>query len=255
MPRRPRIDMVGFYHLVNRGVDKRVTFKDTDDFDYFLELLCAASLIYEVNVHSYVLMTNHYHLLIETTKENLSKYMKHINASYSIYFNKKYKRTGHLWQGRFKSWFVTDDTYLYALVAYIEYNPVKAKITSEMGQYKYSSYIAFSEQEKAIECLKESFVFKMYEDVKERLEFIEFAHNERILDEIKKASNLVVSSIKEKTLDTTKLKSDLLKTDNIQERNQVIYKASQDGFSQHKLALIVGISQSQINRIIKKCRV
>ena len=89
MPRRPRLDVIGYYHIVNRGVDKRIVYKNDEDFKHFLELLCSASLIYEVKVHSYVLMSNHYHLLIETSQENLSKYMKHINAYYAMYFNKK----------------------------------------------------------------------------------------------------------------------------------------------------------------------
>ena len=255
MPRRPRIDMVGNYHIVNRGVDKRVIYKNEEDFHCFLELLCSASLVYEVKVHSYVLMSNHYHLLIETSKDNLSKYMKHINASYAIYFNKKYKRSGHLWQGRFKSWYVTDEAYLYALVAYIEYNPIKAKMIKKLGQYKYSSYLAFSEQEEVIECLKESFVFKMYENVNERLEFIEYAHDERVLGEIKKASSLVIGPRKDKQLDTKRIEKDLLKANDLEERNSVIYEANKEGFSQHRLAIITGVSQTQINRIIKKQRV
>ncbi len=254
MPRRPRIDIVGTYHLVNRGVDRRVTFKDHDDFTYFLNLLCAASKIYGIRVHSYVLMSNHYHLLVETTQENLSKYMKHINASYSIYFNKRHKRTGHLWQGRFKSWFVTNEAYLYALIAYIEYNPIKAHMTQTIGEYKYSSSFAFSGKEEAITCLKESIVFEMYNDIKERLEFIAFAHDERVLDEIKKASNLVVTSIKEKKIDAAKIKSEFHKAKTIQERNHIIVEANRNGVSQHKLATIVGLSQSQINRIVQKNR-
>jgi len=255
MPRRPRLDMVGYYHIVNRGVDKRVVYKDKEDYEHFLELLCSASLIYDVKVHSYVLMSNHYHLLIETSQENLSQYMKHINASYAIYFNKKYKRSGHLWQGRFKSWYVTDESYLYALVAYIEYNPVKAKMVKTLGIYEYSSYLAFSEERESISCLKNSLVFEMYSNVVERLEFIEFSYNERILQEITKASNLVISAVKIKKLDEKKLRKELAKVKNLSERNVVVYNASKEGFSQHSLADIVGLSQTQISRVIKKHRV
>ena len=255
MPRRPRIDMVGHYHIVNRGVDRKIVYKEKEDFEQFLDLLCNASQVYDVIVHSYVLMDNHYHLLVETTKENLSQYMKHINASYAIYFNRKYKRSGHLWQGRFKSWYVTDEAYLYALVAYIEYNPVKAKIVKKLGLYRYSSYLAFSEQVEPISCLKNSLIFVMYSELTERLDFIDAAHDERILEEIKKSSNLVVSSIKEKKLDVKKLQRKLEKAKTIAERNQYIYKAQQEGFSQHKLAEVIGLSQTQISRIIKKNRV
>jgi len=78
---------------------------------------------------------------------------------------------------------------------------------------------------------------------------------ERILDEIKKASSLVISSIKERKLDIKKLEKEFQKAKNIEERNSIIYRANQKGFSQHKLATIVGVSQTQINRIIKKQRV
>jgi len=89
MPRRPRVDMAGYYHIVNRGVEQRITYKENDDYVIFLEMLCTACKLSDVKLHGYVLMSNHYHLLIETTQENLSKFMKHINASYAIYFNKK----------------------------------------------------------------------------------------------------------------------------------------------------------------------
>ena len=255
MPRQPRVDMVGAYHIVNRGVDRRVIYKDDEDHKIFLKILCDASIIHEVKVHAYVMMTNHYHLLIETSKENLSNYMKHINASYAIYFNKKYKRSGHLWQGRFKSWFVTQESYLYALTAYIEYNPIKARMVKKLGEYKYSSYIAFSEKEKAIACLQSSFVFEKYPNVTDRVEFIQYAHDERILDEIKKASNLVVTSIKDKKPNINKLEKELKKVKDVNERNKLIFKANKEGFSQHLLSKVIGISQSQIGRIVLKQRV
>ena len=255
MPRRPRVDMVGAYQIVNRGVDRRVIYKDDEDHQAFLQILCDASMLYDVKVHAYVMMRNHYHLLIETSKENLSNYMKHINASYAIYFNKKYQRTGHLWQGRFKSWFVTQESYLYALVAYIEYNPIKAKIVKKLGEYKYSSYPAFSEQVEPISCLRSSLVFEKYPNITERIEFIQYAHDERILDEIRKASNLVVTSIKEKKTNIHKLEKELKKVKDIQERNKLIIEANKEGFSQHLLSKVTDLSQSQVGRIILKDRV
>ena len=254
MPRRPRVDMAGFYHVVNRGVDRRVIYKDDEDHKTFLQILCDASTLYEVKVHAYVMMGNHYHLLIETSKENLSQYMKHVNASYAIYFNKKYKRTGHLWQGRFRSWFVTQESYLYALIAYIEYNPIKAKMVKKLGEYKYSSYIAFSEKEQAIACLQSSLLFEKYPNVSERIEVIEYAHDERILEEIKKASNLVITSVKENKPNIKALEQALKKVKSLDERNKLIIKANKAGLSQHLLSKIVGISQSQIGRVVMKER-
>jgi len=254
MPRRPRIDMVGDYHIVNRGVEQRVVYKEHEDYEEFLNILCTACQLYDVQLHGYVLMSNHYHLLIETKTENLSRFMKHINASYAIYFNKKYKRSGHLWQGRFKSWYVTDAAYLYALIGYIENNPLKAKMVKKLGDYLYSSYGAFSEMVMPLPCMKASFVFIEFPDVKERIEFLHYANDERVLDEIKKASNLVMTSIKSKDLDLDNLCVMFLKVDNNKERNQKIYEAYQLGYSQHSISKCIGISQPHVNRIVKQER-
>ena len=94
----------------------------------FEGLMCFYAKNYDVTIHNYCLISNHYHILIEIQSENLSKFMRQLNMNYSIFFNKKNKRVGHLWQGRFKSWFVTDDAYLYTLMCYIEQNPRKANM-------------------------------------------------------------------------------------------------------------------------------
>ena len=252
MPRRPRVEMVGYYHILNRGVEQRVVYKTPEDFEMFLEILCNACTLYRVTLHAYALMNNHYHLLIETTQENLSKYMKHVNASYVIYFNRKYKRSGHLWQGRFKSWYVTDESYLYTLIRYIENNPIKAKIVKDLGIYRYSSYRAFVETDPILTCMKESFVFKTFQDKNERELFLQSAMDEKLLSEMKKASNLVVTSVKEKVLTPQKLQKMFAKTDTNADRNKTILKAYNEGYSQHTIATSLGLSQPYINRIIKK---
>ena len=254
MARRPRIDMAGYYHVVNRGVEQRIVYKDDEDFETFLTLLCSGCQLYGVHLHGYVLMSNHYHLLIETTQENLSGFMKHLNASYAIYFNKKHKRSGHLWQGRFKSWYVTDEAYLYTLISYIENNPVKAKMVEKLGEYKYSAYLAFIEAAKPIKCLQSSFMFENFSDKQERVEFFECAVDERLLEEIKKASNLVVTSVKTNTLDPKKLKAMLTNIHDNSQRNKQILKAYNEGYSQYAIAQCLDISQPYVNRIIKKER-
>jgi len=247
--------MVGYYHIVNRGVDQRVIYKDNEDFVMFLKILCTACQLYRVQLHGYVLMRNHYHLLIETKEENLSKFMKHINASYAIYFNKKYKRSGHLWQGRFKSWYVTDVSYLYTLINYIENNPLKAKIVKNVSEYRHSSYQSFVEIVKPIECLKESFVFQEFPNQKDREEFLQSVVDESMLEEIKKASNLVVTSVKEKILSPAKLKKIFKKVKDNSDRDVKIYQAYNEGYSQHAIAEYLGLSQPYINRIVKRMRI
>lgn len=254
MPRRPRIEMVGYYHIVNRGVEQRIIYKEHEDYEIFLEMLCTANKIYDVQLHGYVLMNNHYHLLIETTRENLSKFMKHINASYAIYFNKKYKRSGHLWQGRFKSWYVTDEVYLYTLISYIHNNPVKAKIVNNTEEYRYSSYLAFIEEVEPIACLRNSFIFTEFQDKNVRKAFLQSTTDDSILHEIKKASNLVVTSVNEKTLSPQRLQEIFTNIVDNKDRNNKIYQATNEGYSQHTIAVYLGISQPYVNRIVKKMR-
>jgi len=86
MPRRPQIEIAGYYHIANRGVEQRNVFLEADDYEYFEELLCFYLESYNVTLHNYCLMSNHYHLLIEVHEQNLSKFMKQLNANYAIYF-------------------------------------------------------------------------------------------------------------------------------------------------------------------------
>jgi len=254
MPRRPRIDMVGYYHIVNRGVEQRVVYNDHADFTHFLELLCSGCQLYNVQLHGYVLMHNHYHLLIETKDENLSRFMKHLNASYAIYFNKKYKRSGHLWQGRFKSWYVTNEAYLYTLIGYIENNPIKAHMVQKLGEYPYSSYNTLVGDCEDIMCLQHSFLFDTFKTKEERIEFLQLSVDEHLLDEIKKASNLVVTSVKIKQLSVPDLKLMFKGKIDTKQRNSIVLKAYAIGYSQHTIAQCLDVSQPYINKIIKKSR-
>jgi len=128
MARKKRMESIGFYHIVNRGVERRAIYMNDDDCIQFLEILQESAEVYNFEVYSYVLMDNYYHLLIKTSALNLSLLMRQINSRYSMYFNRKYKRVGPLWQGRFKSWYVYDERYLKSLVKYIEFNPIKANM-------------------------------------------------------------------------------------------------------------------------------
>lgn len=180
--------------------------------------------------------------------------MKHLNASYAIYFNKRYTRSGHLWQGRFKSWYVTDEAYLYTLVGYIENNPVKAKIVPALGLYKHSSYLSFIEQEEPIPCLTNSFLFTDIPDVDEREALLKSSVDERLLEEINKASKLVITSVGEKKLDLTKLQEMFEKTMNHAKRDETVFLAYKRGYSQYQIAKELEFSQAYINKIIKKMR-
>lgn len=144
MARPIRIEFEGaVYHVTSRGNERRKIFFSRKDYEKFKEYVGEAKEKYRFILHGYVLMTNHYHLLIETPEKNLSKIMHHINSSYTTYTNVKRKRSGHLFQGRFKAIVADKDSYLLELSRYLHLNPVRAKIAERPEDYPYSSYKAY----------------------------------------------------------------------------------------------------------------
>src|SRR5206468_4237132 len=104
MARPLRISLIGgWYHLTARGNERRAIFRDDTDYEHFLSLLAQMVSQYGFQLHTYVLMPNHYHLLIEISQDNLSRGMQWLNVSYSQWFNRRHQRVGHLLQGRFGS--------------------------------------------------------------------------------------------------------------------------------------------------------
>ncbi|MBW2410699.1 MAG: transposase [Deltaproteobacteria bacterium] len=145
MARPLRIEYPGaYYHVISRGIGRESIYRNYIDREKFLAYLETASERFSIVIHTYCLMRNHYHLLLETPESNLSQSIQWLNVSYATYFNKKHKRSGHLFQGRFKAILVDADRYLKQLSRYIHLNPVKAKIVDSPGQYRWSSYPAFA---------------------------------------------------------------------------------------------------------------
>ncbi len=141
MSRPLRIEYPGaFYHVTARGNEQKDVFKSRKDRQQFLSYLESAVLRYGAAIHTYCLMNNHYHLLLETPAGNLSQIMHHINGAYSTYFNVKRKRFGHLFQGRYKAIVVEADEYATELSRYIHLNPVRAGIVATPVEYEWSSY-------------------------------------------------------------------------------------------------------------------
>ncbi len=144
MARPLRIEYPGaYYHVINRGLERRDIFKNNKDYEYFLLLLNKLSLKYNLIVHSYCLMTNHYHLYLETPNGNLSKIMRQLDGIYTQAFNHKYNRVGPLMQGRYKAVLIDKDSYSLELSRYIHLNPVRAKMVDSPEKYQWSSYGAF----------------------------------------------------------------------------------------------------------------
>jgi len=141
MARKTRIEFGNaLYHVITRGNQKQNIFQDDADFSKYLAILSAYQERYGFILHSYVLMSNHLHILIETPKAPLSKIMQGINQSYTMYFNRKYNTVGHLFQGRYKAILCDRDRYQLSLVKYIHLNPVRAGIVETPEEYRWSSH-------------------------------------------------------------------------------------------------------------------
>jgi putative transposase len=128
------------YHIINRGNRRDDIFHDEFDFTKMLELLQSAKEKFDIKIYAYCLMSNHYHLVVYTKyAQSLSVCMQWLGTSYVRYYNKCYKISGHLWQGRYKSFIVQEDNYLLMLMKYVEANPKRAKMVKDASEYRYSS--------------------------------------------------------------------------------------------------------------------
>ncbi len=163
MARPLRIEYPGeFYHVMHRGNRGSAIFKSKRDREKLFEYFDKAVERFHIKIHTYCLMTNHYHLLVETPQPNLSQAIKWINGSYAMYFNRKRKLSGHLFQGRFKAVLVDADEYLKHLSRYIHLNPVRAGIVESVKDYPWSSYPCFSGYKKAPEWLETQWLLSLF---------------------------------------------------------------------------------------------
>ena len=144
MPRRPRVIVPNTpQHLIQRGNNRQACFYADEDYQFYLEWLKEHADKTECCVHAYVLMTNHVHLLVSTEKTDaVGAMMKALGQRYVQYINKTYKRSGTLWEGRYRSCPIQAETYLFSCQRYIELNPVRANMVNHPAEYKWSSYAA-----------------------------------------------------------------------------------------------------------------
>ena len=141
MARPLRIEFAGaLYHVTSRGDGREDIYLDDADRQLFMAVLGEVCRLFNWSVHAWCLMTNHYHLLVETPDSNLSRGMRYLNGVYTQRFNRKHSRVGHVFQGRFKAILVEKEAYLLELVRYIVLNPVRAGIVRSAEEWSWSSY-------------------------------------------------------------------------------------------------------------------
>ncbi len=252
MPTRLRVDLAGYHHVINRGVNRSIVFDHYDDKEMFLQIINKSATIGKVTLHDYCIMDNHYHLLIETKKENISTFMRIVNANYAKYYNKKYKRSGRLWQDRYKSRYITCEDYLYTLIRYIEYNPIEAGISKKVTHYPFTLASLIFRAKETYPCSKESLLIKEF-DIKTLHEFLDSSLTEEELQYLqerekqkvlKSSGGIIVKCSKE-------FKEHFADIDTKSERNAAIINAYLDGYSQVAIAKYLKVSKSLISKVVK----
>ncbi|MCW5204510.1 transposase [Desulfobulbus sp. US1] len=151
MPRRPRIIVPGTpLHIIQRGNNRQACFFAEEDYLFYLDWLKEYAKKAQCTVHAYALMTNHVHLLLTPKKkDSAGSLMKRLGQRYVQYVNRTYQRSGTLWEGRFRSCIIQQETYLFTCQRYIEMNPVRAGMVQHPGEYRWSSYRVNGQGEKS----------------------------------------------------------------------------------------------------------
>jgi len=182
--------------------------------------------------------------------------MRQVNSNYAIYFNKKEKRSGHLWQGRFKSWYIVNEDYLYTLIRYIEQNPVKARVTRKIGKYPYCFASTLIRNEEVIPCASQSMLIKEF-TADELVDFLNLELNDDELENLEREKKRKITVdqdtiIQEKSLT---LQEHFYTIEDKAQRNSAIYNAFKDGYTQTDIANYLNLTTSLISQVIKKLNI
>jgi REP element-mobilizing transposase RayT len=280
MARPLRIEFPGaVYHVISRGNALSPVFLDDNDHRIFMEILGKTVRRYRWLCHAYCMMTNHYHLLVETPDANLSGGMHLINGTYTQRFNRNHNRIGHVFQGRFKSIIVEKESYLLELVRHIAYNPVRAGMVNDLKEYCWSSYQATAGLEKPPEFLHTGWVLGQFGSTPEqaRIAFDKYMHEpsakacmpaklydlpilgsalffEKMQPYLKERSSIREIPRKQRFAGRPEL-TDLfsVRIASKAERNRLIRLAFLDfGYSQTEIANAAGLHYSTVSRIVQQ---
>lgn len=248
MPRLPRRKSEsGIYHIMLRGINQQNIFEDDEDCFKFVETLKNYKEVSGYKLFAYCLMSNHVHILIKVEKEDLDLIMKRIAGSYVYWYNWKYYRKGHLFQDRFKSEPVEDDAYFLTVIRYIHQNPIKSGIAKNIGNYLFSSYNDYIEENKDIVDI--DFALSMMK----KDEFVSF-NNEKNDDN---CLDIDAKDFRINDIDAKKIIKKVSKCDSVTEfqqleqkkRDEYIKKLKDKGLSIRQISRLTGISFSIVRKL------
>jgi len=233
----------GIYHVMLRGINKQTIFEDDEDNERFLYTLAETRKVSGFELYAYCLMGNHAHMLIRVLNEDLDRIFRRLGASYVFWYNRKYGRTGHLFQDRYKSEVIENDRYFVAVLRYIHRNPIKAGMCKTPDEYKWSSYSEYVHGQSLVDCEyalsiigDSGFITLMNEQ--DDVECLEYR------DERKRLSDGDVANEIERLLN---VKAVMLQCEPPEKRNQLLTKALEiDGVTTRQLSRVTGVSENII---------
>ncbi len=242
MSRKPRLFCdSGFYHVILRGNNRQNLFNDDSDRMFFINRLRKYSIELGISIHAYCLMNNHVHILIGNADRNMSLLMQKLANSYVFYFNRKYERSGHLFQGRFKSEPIMDDAYFKTVYRYILQNCEKAGLGT-VEHYKWNSYIALKFDR--VDFVENAYILGLFDSKQQLLDFIShkeivscMEYENRILFSDEKAFRLIKKLFRISTPYS-------LERLPVMEQVRKCKVMKEKGISKRQIVRITGISQS-----------
>jgi len=258
MPRTARSrSHTGIYHIMLRSINKQIIFIDREDHLRYLDTLLRFKTKSGYKLYGYCLMGNHIHLLIQECEEDIAQVMKRIGVSYVYWYNKKYNRVGHLFQDRYKSEIVEDDSYLLAVLRYIHQNPVIAKIVKEINEYQWSSYRDYQSSHSAfIDCI---YILNIFNSNREKAReqfnsFMKQAGQDTFLDleeeSIKEWSDEAV--IEEIYNLSGQSDPKALSTYKKERRNEILLGLREAGITIRQLSEVTGLGRSVVERVTRQ---
>lgn len=233
-----------------RGINQQQIFEEDGDYERSIEILKDCKDIGKFEVYAYCLMGNHVHLLIKEKEEEIGQIIKRIGARFVYWYNVKYQRVGHLFQDRFKSELINDQSYFNTVLVYIHRNPVKAKLCDEPKDYLYSSYNEYIEKSKIVDT---EFVFGFWN----RTQFI----NANSYDVSAKCLDVTETPVARVTDNQAKIIiKKVSKCENVTEfqtleikhRDKCLKKLKEKGLSIRQISRLTGVSKSIIERVVNR---
>ena len=256
MPRKPRaISSTGIYHIILRSVNQHIIFEDDSDYQKFLFILSDCKTNFDIDIYAYCLMDNHIHMLLHSSAEDLSSFFQSFETRFVRWYNKKYERSGHLFQDRFFSAAIESSAKYLSTLTYIHNNPVKASICRFPSEYRWSSYNAFYGQKNPLINVSRSYDIAGSKDSL----LVYFANvnftsdSSDSVDEISDPRKFISDKNALKIFQKITQLSSTSEADNLNKplRNEYIRKLRKEGLTVKQVARLMNVSPATVKRFAK----